>query len=485
MKFFKLEFFLLILIVLLGFYLRLYKIDNPIADWHSWRQADTAAVARNFFKEGFNPFLPKYDDMSGVAEKPYPNPNRFRFVEFPIYPSLIYLGYLINGGVDEKIARFVSILFSLGSIVFLYLITKRYLDKFSAYLAAILFAITPFVVFFSRAILPESSLLFFCLGMVYFTDRWIYEDKRNLLLLSIFFTSAAFLTKPMAIFYLIPLFFLIYKKEGKLNFNPTRYLVWIIPSLLPLLAWRLWISQHPEGIPASNWLLNGADSSGKTIRFRPAFWRWIISDRLSREILSPIGLGVFLLGILTKSSLRNTFLYILATFSFLYLIIFARGNVQHDYYQYLITPALIIFSAKGFGLLFKGAPFLIPRLISIPIGLSLFFLMIYLSWVEVKGLYQINNPVIVETGKFADKILPKEAIVVAPYNGDSAFLYQVNRPGWPNLSFPIEDLIKNYGVTHYISTTRDENTVKIMQKYKVLEDNPKFVIVDVRYEDLK
>ena len=32
----KFELFLLLLILVGGFAVRLYKIDNPIADWHSW-----------------------------------------------------------------------------------------------------------------------------------------------------------------------------------------------------------------------------------------------------------------------------------------------------------------------------------------------------------------------------------------------------------------------------------------------------------------
>src|SRR3989344_7240825 len=126
MKFFKLPMIYLFLILVLAFSVRLYKLDSPVADWHSWRQADTAAVSRNFYKEGFNPFYPKYDDMSGVAEIPNVNTERYRFVEFPIYNSLVYFAYLINGGVDEKLARLVNVFISLGSTVLIYLITKRY-----------------------------------------------------------------------------------------------------------------------------------------------------------------------------------------------------------------------------------------------------------------------------------------------------------------------------------------------------------------------
>lgn len=54
----------LFVIFIFGFLVRTYKIENPIADWHSWRQADTASVTRNFIKDGFNPFFPQYDALN-------------------------------------------------------------------------------------------------------------------------------------------------------------------------------------------------------------------------------------------------------------------------------------------------------------------------------------------------------------------------------------------------------------------------------------
>ena len=85
-----------------------------------------------------------------------------------------------------------------------------------------------------------------------------------------------------------------------------------------------------------------------------------------------------------------------------------------------------------------------------------------------------------EAGKFADKILPKEAIVVAPYNGDTAFLYQINRPGFPVTALPLIEMVENYGVTHYISVNRDDETNWVIRHFKILEDNSKFVVADLR-----
>ncbi len=474
MKIIKNPLFWLGIILIIGFVVRLYKIDTPLADWHSWRQADTAAVARNFFKEGYTPFIPKYDDMSGVAENPVPNPNRYRFVEFPIYNSLIYFSYIINGGVDIKLARFISILMSLGSITFLYLIVRRQWDTLTGLISALVFAILPYNIFYSRVILPEPTLIFFSLGMLYFTDLWIWKNSRGFYFLSIFFTACAFLIKPVAIFYLLPLIYSYCKKEGKLWPIPRRYYLWIVLSFMPFVAWRMWMLNFPEGIPASNWLFNG-----NHIRFRPAFWRWIFGDRLGREILTMAGTFLFFFGLIKQPDKGGYLLHLLALSSFLYLFIFATGNVTHDYYQTLIVPALSIFVAYGLINLFRGFNGIIPRLYTIPLGLLMLSLTLYLGWYEIKGLYQINNGVIVEAGEFADKILPKSAIVVAPYGGDTAFLYQTNRHGFAYSVLPVVDLVKTYGVHYYISVDYNDKTNWVIRNFKVIEKNPKFVIADL------
>ncbi|MCL4366860.1 hypothetical protein M1563_01685, partial [Patescibacteria group bacterium] len=121
----------------------------------------------------------------------------------------------------------------------------------------------------------------------------------------------------------------------------------------------------------------------------------------------------------------------------------------------------------------------LPRIWTIPLAILFCVLTIYFGWGEVKGLYQINNPSIVTAGRAADQILPKDAIVVAPYQGDTAFLYQTNRPGWPVVAYPISVLISQYHVTAYVSVNYDDKTNWLMKKYTVLEQTPQFVIIDL------
>jgi len=106
-------------------------------------------------------------------------------------------------------------------------------------------------------------------------------------------------------------------------------------------------------------------------------------------------------------------------------------------------------------------------------------MMLAFGWFEVRGFYQVNNPAIVEAGKFVNQNLPQDAKIIAPYNWDPAFLYQTNRIGWPEMASPIEEMIEK-GATHYISVNYDEKTKEIMKQYNIVEENERFVVVELK-----
>ena len=96
-KFCLFETIFLIFIFLISFFLRTYRIDNPVADWHSWRQADTAAVARNFATEEFNILFPKAHNFFKQNPNDLDNPNRYFLNEFPLYNAAVALIYKFFG----------------------------------------------------------------------------------------------------------------------------------------------------------------------------------------------------------------------------------------------------------------------------------------------------------------------------------------------------------------------------------------------------
>lgn len=476
MMFKQLEYFWLALIILLAFSVRLYRIDNPVADWHSWRQADTSAVSRNFLKSGFDLLHPRFDDLSNVPSGK-DNPQGYRFVEFPIY-NAVSAGAAKAVGIFplEVWGRLISILASLGSLVFLYLIVKKYLGRKVGLLAALFFAISPFNIYFGRTILPESSMVFASLGMIYFFDSWL--GKKSIFnfqfLLAIIFAALALLIKPYVVFLFLPLLYLTWRRWGiKLFLQPSLYL-YILISLAPLIWWRQWMAQFPEGIPFSYLLFNDGG-----IRFKGAFFYWIFADRIGRLILGYFGVALLILGLAVKRGERDGWFFDIWLISiFAYFTVFAGGNVRHDYYQVIAVPIISVFLAKGANFLLTPPKELNKSISYMLLAISLLFMLSF-SWYHVRDFFNVNRGEIIEAGKAVDQLVPKDAKVIAPYGGDTAFLYQTNRQGWP-VGFEIEDKIKK-GANYYVNIAiSDPETDYVTKKYKVLEKTDKYVIVELK-----
>ncbi|HSA84095.1 MAG TPA: hypothetical protein VLF20_04380, partial [Patescibacteria group bacterium] len=138
---------LLFLILLGGFILRLYRFDNPIADWHSWRQSETSMVSRNFAQNGFDLLHPRMDNISNV-QSGFDNPNGYFFVEFPLY-NAAQAGLFSLFGIFsiEQWGRLVSIFSSTLAALFLYLIVRRHSNDYIGLLSAFFYSFLPFNIY--------------------------------------------------------------------------------------------------------------------------------------------------------------------------------------------------------------------------------------------------------------------------------------------------------------------------------------------------
>ena len=52
---------ILLFVITVGFMARMATFQAPLLDHHSWRQADGATIARNFYREGLSPLRPAID----------------------------------------------------------------------------------------------------------------------------------------------------------------------------------------------------------------------------------------------------------------------------------------------------------------------------------------------------------------------------------------------------------------------------------------
>ncbi|MBI1872064.1 hypothetical protein HYS10_01455, partial [Candidatus Collierbacteria bacterium] len=203
------------------------------------------------------------------------------------------------------------------------------------------------------------------------------------------------------------------------------------------------------------------------------------SERLGKLILGFWGTLTFGLGLALNHKAswfyRLWFLGVIA-----YFVVFAGGNVTHDYYQAITIPFIAVLLAVGFNFLLKPSKEF-SKAVSWPLAAVSFALMLFLSWYEIRGYYQINNWPIVEAGREADRLLPKDAKVIAQYNGDTAFLYQTGRSGWPAITTSLTKMVNEYGASYYVSVNYDDQTNKIMNHpgNEIIKKTKNYVIVQL------
>lgn len=468
----SLTFFVLVLILVGGLVVRLYKINNPVADWHSWRQADTASVSRTFVEEGVDLLHPRYHDISKI-QTGYENPEGYRYVEFPFYNFVHAALYRSLPLFSLEVwGRLVSIFSALGTTFFLFLIGNRY-GRWVGLGAAFFYAFLPFNVYFTRTILPDPMAVSFGLGSVYFFMSYAETKRVFPLFVSSFFLSLAILVKPHAVFFGVPIAYLALRNFSleKLVKNKWLYLALDV-VLVPFLLWRIWMYQEEllRGIAHWGWSFNG-----NGIRFKPSFWRWIFGERVGRLILGTWGVLPFGVGVFAGKKLSVIHAFLLG--AFLYFSVFASANVMHDYYQMFIIPAISLALGMGVHTLWANKTF---QPIVTKLGLvAVILFMFAFSFYDIRDNYRINDTGILIAGRAAREVLPAGAKVIAPYNGDTTFLYQTGRWGWPAVTTSIEKMI-DLGADYYISVNlSDRDTLEYRQKFAEVESGEGYVILDL------
>ena len=200
---------------ILGIVVRFYHIKYPVADWHSWRQADTAAVARNFLKFGIDPSRPRYDDLSNI-QSGKDNPNGWRMVEFPIYQLVsVYLYKAVPRFPIEFWLRVVSIVSTGGSILLLGYLLVEIVSPLAGVFGAFLYAFLPFSIYYGRAILPDPFGTF-C-ALLSLALLWKSGNKGQswfYLIMGAVAGGISVLVRPMEIFVLTPGVYLLIRNKS-------------------------------------------------------------------------------------------------------------------------------------------------------------------------------------------------------------------------------------------------------------------------------
>ena len=456
--------------------LRLYHLHSPIIGVHSWRQADTAAMARNFHENGYRFLYPQIDwggDSEGYVE-----------TEFPAYPFAVALFYGIFG-VSEAYGRLLSVIWSLIAIYFLYRLVRKQVNENVAIWSAVFFSILPLNVYYSRTFMPESALVMSSILGVYFFSNWLSTEKAGYFALSALFVALACLLKITALVLGLPLLYLAWLKFGWRFAGHKSLWLYGLLVLAPVFLWYYHAHQLflQYGLTFRIWEY-GTDKWGNwQLLLTPGFWDKIIFRTLAERFLTWAGFPIFLVGLFLRRQTRGEklFDYWLAALV-IFLLIVAKGNYVHEYYQLPFMIPASVFMGKVYGRHFslaalKGAKSLVLAVCLM--GILLLAAHRYHSYMKKE------DPQSSDTYQLASEVKRStldHARIIAVDLGNPTLLYLCHRKGWQAYPNELDEQFLRErierGAQFVVGNHRDFESETDRSKLRSLLSDPQQVLFD-------
>jgi Dolichyl-phosphate-mannose-protein mannosyltransferase len=425
-----------------GAVLRFKGMHSPIFDHSSWRQGDTAAIARNFALLQYNPLYPQ-TDYNG------PPPNYVE-LELQIVPFLAATLYKLFG-VHEVFGRLISYAFGVATIVVVGAFGRwLFRSEIAGICAAAAFAVLPGAWYYSHTFMPDTTMVFFTTCALYASARWIVDDDARswrgwwpaALLLSL-----AFLAKPVAVTAAIPIAAAAITRFG-VRGAASRVQLWalFVVSFGIFAIYDHVVSSHAEwhwasGITKLHVIpsLTAALTSPHAFIVKAVAFGHAIK-MLATTMLGPIGFALAVLGFIVPLRSRSDALlwgWLGGGLLYAYVVVTVE---RVDYYLYLLLPlaALMIGRLCAWALERFGDT-LQRRTTLVAIATVVWIVAIVTGYREIAPYYRWSQTNFVRA-KMLDATLDRNVLVVMGHY-DPSILYTINRKGWeedPHLWTPFD-----------------------------------------------
>ncbi|MBM3125724.1 MAG: phospholipid carrier-dependent glycosyltransferase [Chloroflexi bacterium] len=414
---------ILIGILFISLAARIYGLTAPVVGIRGWRQADTMAIANNYFENGYNFFYPQID-WGG-------NSPGFVETEFPIYSFLAALLFGVVGK-SELTARLLSIAFALVGIYMYHKLVGKLTDVQTAQWATLFIGILPLSVYMGRTIMPEPLLVLCIISGVYFFNEWLKKDYWTRYTLAVIFISTACLIKPQTLYMGLPLSYLAWQKFG--NNTIRQWKLWFFAGFISavLVAWYYHAHQTylQNGLTFGIWEY-GTDKWGNwDLVLTADYWHQILVEHLGQRVFAWIAYPIFILGLFLKRESPHERVFDFWLIGILiYFLIVGKGNYIHDYYQLPFIIPAGVYLGKVFSRYFHSTHG--------PIYLSLIFILpaIFISsaYAYYSIYFQGEDPrksLDYELAQHVRSQTEKGSLIVAIDGGDPTLLYLSERKGW-------------------------------------------------------
>ena len=455
----------------LGIVLRLVQVWMPVLGVHSWRQADTAAMARHFAEQGTPIWLPQIDwggANAGFVES-----------EFPLYPFLVSRLYGLMG-VQEWLGRGLSVFCSALTIWLVIRLGRRWFTPQVGWWAGMAFALAPLGVYYGRTFQAEALLVLCAAGSLEAHSIFVERRKAWALSLSwICFTGAALIKVIPWLWLGLPLLLVqltpsprakaespeqMLRRLLRLTLNPWFW-VYVSTALAVTSAWYVHAYQLGEasGLTFGFW---GEDCDRSYIGLALNLSSWVnLAIRTGLRALVVTGVPLLMIGTMRcwrfgggRIALGGAVGMLICTVATM------RSSTVHEYYQF----PFLLFSSPLVGLgwqtlQYKQRRWTIQMLLSITLIASLSILSFDYWAVEIRRLSTW-----MPLAESIRKEIPVNARVVSVTDSDPTLLNLARRQGWiiPSRELTIDQLkkLKDDGASYLTGSLNWRNTYTPMQE---------------------
>ena len=473
----------------IGLITRIVNLNSPIVGVHSWRQADTAAMARHFYLQQSPIWLPQVD--WGGASK------GFVESEFPIYPYLVAQVYKITG-LNESYGRLLSVFFGVLTIYLIIRIGTIIFNPSSGWWGGLFFSILPINIYYSRTFQAESLLLLLAAISIERLISWnINKTKFSLIISWISFVLACLLKILPFVWLGLPLLgiqmtysykitkFDLIKLPASILFNRKSLglYLYIITALLVVSSWFIYSYRLGQSSGISFFLWGkDTDRISLSMIFNLKVWLDLIL-RISLRNLALIGLPFLILGIFKSKQYKDSVILNLGLLGvFITTILSIRSSSVHEYYQLPMQ----IFACPLVGLGWCSVSgYIRDNLKNIMLLLMIFIssiIMIFDYW----SLENVQAKLWMPLAESVRKEVPLESRVVSVTGLDPTLLNLSRRQGWLASPYNVNEItikewkkegakviIGNINWQENYIPLEDQNIKTRLEKYLCSDENKK------------
>ncbi len=402
--------------------IQMAAINRPYAGHFASYQATVmASMARNMATESFSDLLnPKTDVL--IAGKKALHLNQYPF------PSVIAgAGFKFVGGSMEFWGRFQAVIFNLVSILLVGLCGAILFGSAAGWVAAFIFAFSPYTLIYGQAMMSESMSLAFFLAAFYFLIRR-QNLSINSCILSGFLLSIAIAGRVHFVIF-IPVF-MAAVWWGNTQNRFSRLIFFGLTAMALPAAWYgyTWYKSHQVLNVHTTMFMQlggGGEKEKMGLEFLLRSFN-IVFQRLLTPVVFPfVVAGIFMAP--TKGKPLLVFLGF--ALGFLLFVLTPEKIIKHDFYLYAWQPFLVWLAAAAVSQIASRKPALAsPKILTAALMLYLavstryFFNPIFLAPAEEKKIPALGA----EIQKLTQ---PGDKIVLAGEN-PALLIYYANRPCW-------------------------------------------------------